>query len=171
MKRALAIIGLLGAAIGILSCPAPAPVSNDRAANQATTANAPANAPTNNANSVYDVKGALANSSASNTASLPPPPPVDRVMVAIEGSLSEWAPENDHIPATLLKTIWVESGRHPWKYYPKGVLKLLADIRKEDLFKECQRAKDLKLMMFDTGGEIQTVANLYTELYYCDSNN
>jgi hypothetical protein len=129
----------------------------------------PTNPTANSPNASYDTKNALTNSQTSDSNTISPS--VDIVMVRLDATLSKWAPENSHMPTTSLKAIWTESGKHPWKYYPKGVLKLMADVKDDDFFKNCDQAKNLVLMMFDVGGEIQTVSHLYKELYYCGANN
>lgn len=96
----------------------------------------------------------------------------DNLMINIDDALNKWSPEhNDYTSATSLKNMWVESGHHAWDYIPKGAENLISEIQVKDFFKDCEKARNLKVRMFDAGGEVQTVGNLYEELYYCDPNN
>ncbi len=82
-----------------------------------------------------------------------------------------WSPEQEYAVATELRHIWVKSGNRPWEYPTKGAKKLIKDIQANAYFKSCPQARNLKVKMFTTNGEIQTIGHLYNELYYCDSNH
>lgn len=100
--------------------------------------------------------------------------PANLVSDHLNEAFDVWSPEHeDAVSTTNLKHMWTEStGNHPADYYPRGVRKLIATIKENNYFKDCDKAKDLRENQFEPGGgPIQSVGNLRDQLYRCDPNN
>lgn len=97
--------------------------------------------------------------------------PQDQVMTNLTEAIHSWSPEQEYSVSSKLIYVWVKGGNHPWDYSSKGAKKLITNIQANYFFKDCSQAKKLTVKMFQPNGEIQTVGNLYDELYFCDSNN
>jgi hypothetical protein len=103
-----------------------------------------------------------------NTANANLAPASTPVETHLREALYAWAPEQDYPPQNSLNEIWTRSGKHPWKYYPKGASSLLSGIKADDFFETCQRALKIELEQFQTSnGDIKTVKDLYDKLYDC----
>lgn len=147
---------VLSVALTVISCGDPAPNKPVTNANSANVAGNSANSL--NSNQFNNVQTKIAK-------------PQDPVMTNLTESIHSWIPEQEYSVSSKLIYVWVKGGNHPWDYSSKGAKKLISNIQSNNLFKDCSQAKNLKVKMFEPTGEIQTVGNLYDELYFCDSNN
>ena len=137
--------------------------------------NANSNAANNNSVTNNDSRYSVnlsTNSGAGNENTSTAANPSDLVLHNIGEAMDEWAPEHDeYTSVTQLKYIWVKTGRRPEDYIPKGASQLITQIKYNDYFKGCPQVNRLKPERFGPGGEIQSIGNLYDELYYCDASN
>jgi hypothetical protein len=81
--------------------------------------------------------------------------------VAVSRVLSNWAGvEEDFLPADSLRALW--SLQHPVSpaYEPHGIVRLIGEIRSDQLLGACESARSLEAGHFVSGGFVQTVQHL-----------
>ena len=85
----------------------------------------------------------------------------ERSDTAVSRVISRWVDrENDYLPADTLRSLWAL--RHPASpaYEPFGIVSLIGEIRRDEVFRNCPVANQLQTGHFVNGGFVQTVQNL-----------
>ena len=81
--------------------------------------------------------------------------------IAVSRVISRWVDrEDDFLPTDTLRSIWTL--KHPVSpaYEPHGIVRLIGEIRGDEVLGNCPTATKLQAGHFVSGGFVQTVQNL-----------